>query len=29
MKYSIKTTKTLTTDNGLKFSVGQDIAFML
>ena len=29
MKYSIKTTKTLTTDNGLKFSVWQDIAFML
>lgn len=29
MKYSIKTTKTLTTDNGLKFSVGQDIAFIL
>ena len=29
MEYSIKTTKTLTTDNGLKFSVGQDIAFMI
>ena len=29
MKYSIKTTKTLNADNNLKFSVGQDIAFMI
>lgn len=29
MKYSIKTTKTLKTDNNLNFFIGQDIAFMI